>query len=296
MEIRTLGWLLMVLTAAACVGSDDTTTPDASPDVGVKDSAPSDSSSPTDASLVDTTPTDGSPTSEAGDASDAAVEFCLSAQAQNAAFCDDFETDTTVQQKWDSIEQVEGTTVLDNAFGSSSSRSAFLTLNASTDGNEEAGLVKVVTPSSSKSKLVLAYDMYVEFQTWDTTKDYEYFFTFVMNGALFDGGYTNYYVDVERDLASYYTTTDNTKNALPTITTGTWHHIVETYDSSAYPTVTLDIAIDGTDHVFTLPTSAQTGGPPLVSFKSVTIEPLSYSDGIAPMTQTHYDNILLTFP
>jgi hypothetical protein len=113
-----------------------------------------------------------------------------------------------------------------------------------------------------------------------------------MNGKTFDGGYTNLYFDVERDSTTWATrTTYGADETLPTSSAGTWHHIQQSYDSSNYPTVTLTITIDGTAYPYTIP-----GNESLVAFNSAYVKPGAYSDGIAPQTQVHYDNILVTFP
>lgn len=291
---------LAFASVTACIGDDPVKPVDAI-DASSEASASGDgSTSGNDAQTSDDTdaPSDapGDAPSDAGadaDADAGPTNFCNSAEAAGAAFCNDFQSGANVADGWDSVAANGGATITGNqAFGFNSTKSATIKL-ANTNG-AQGTLSKTVSAGALKAKVSIQYDAYFVFPSWPANS-YNGFVTGITRTQS-AGVSSQYYFDLERQPADWKITAQTgTPAAISTPpTANAWHRIDMTYDASGAG-AQVRITIDGT--LVGAQSLVKGAGNAPASFDEVTLNAGMENYG-SPVTTTELtiDNVVVRFP
>ena len=162
-----------------------------------------------------------------------------------------------------------------------------LVLTLQVNNNASAREQKVIKVQPAKKILVLDYDMYLNFPSWNVASDAVAFATIIL------GPTSNYYFDLERikNLGWMITASNLPSHNVLDISAGQWHHIQMKYDGSKAP-VLFTLVVDGTTFAsFGLPV---TQPAPVVPFDQVTLNVGVEAQNTTPAVAVHYDNVMVT--
>ncbi len=267
---------LAVTACVACVGDDNISTHDAASDVTTTPDASVDA------------PIESSPVVDASDGGDGNVAFCQSPANTSAAFCADFETVLNPGDNWDFVTTVAGTLTLDSTIAAAgSARSALFSMTSAS--NSHVQLSKTIHPGVLKSKVLIDFDAYFQFPSWNGSTDNDEFMTFILS----TGGSGPYFIDIERAVQWQSTNAGSATKTFADVSAGAWHHFSISYNGSTVP-VGFNINIDSTVAVNT--TLPQFGTPAPTTFDTVDLNADAENSNTSPATLVHYDNIVVRFP